>query len=60
MGSVSQAQIAEFKESGHLTVADVLTADEVEALAARTDMIAAGAAEHVPAASIQLEPVFRS
>ena len=56
---LSSSQIAEFKENGHLTVEDVLTADEVQALAARADMIAAGEAEHVPESSIQLEPVFR-
>lgn len=59
MGSLSQAQITQFKEYGHITVEDILTADEVQALAARADMIAAGKAEHVPDTSIQLEPVFR-
>ena len=34
---LSSSQIAEFKENGHLTVEDVLTADEVQALAARAD-----------------------
>ena len=56
---LSSSQIAEFKENGHLTVEDVLTTDEVQALAARADMIAAGEAEHVPESSIQLESVFR-
>ena len=46
-------------KNGLITVDDVLTADEVQALSARPDMIAAGAARHVPATSIQLEPVFR-
>jgi len=59
MDSLSQAQITEFKKNGHITVEDVLTVDEIQALAARTDMIAAGAARHVPATSIQLEPIFR-
>ena len=37
----------------------MLTPDEVAALAAHTDRIAAGELDHIPDTSIQLEPVFR-
>lgn len=59
MGILSAAQIAEFKQNGFIAVEDVLSTEEVAALAARADLIAAGEAEHVPETSVQLEPVFR-
>ena len=58
--SISPAQIAEFQQNGFLVVEDVLSAEEVAAIAARTDLIAAGEAEHIPKTSVQLEPVFRA
>ena len=60
MGSLSAVQIAEFKQNGFLVVEDVLSREEVAAIAARADLIAAGEAEHVPETSIQLEPIFRN
>ena len=59
MGILSADQVAEFKQNGFIAVEDVLSAEEVAALAARADLIAAGEAEHVPETSVQLEPVFR-
>ena len=59
MGILSAVQIAEFKQNGFIAVEDVLSTEEVAALAARADLIAAGEAEHVPETSVQLEPVFR-
>ena len=56
---LSEEQVRQFKLNGHLTVHDVLSAEEVAALAAHTDRIAAGEAAHIPEASIQLEKVFR-
>ena len=53
-------QIEQFKLNGFLQVEHVLSAGEVESLAARSDLIAGGNAAHVPATSIQLEQVFRS
>jgi len=58
--SISPAQIAEFRQNGFLFVEDVLSAEEIAAIAARTDLIAAGEAEHIPKTSVQLEPVFRA
>ena len=52
-------QVERFQLDGCLTVEDVLTPDEVAALAAHTDRIAAGELDHIPDTSIQLEPVFR-
>jgi len=60
MGSLSAVQISEFKQNGFLVVEDVLSREEVAAIAARADLIAAGEAEHVPETSIQLEPIFRN
>ena len=59
MGILSADQVAEFEQNGFVAVEDVLSAEEVAALAARADLIAAGEAEHVPETSVQLEPVFR-
>ena len=56
---LSEEQVGQFKLNGFLTVHDVLSAEEVEALAAHTDLIAAGKAAHIPQTSIQLEKVFR-
>ena len=52
-------QVQRFYLDGCLTVEDVLTPDEVAALAAHTDRIATGELDHIPDTSIQLEPVFR-
>ena len=57
---LSTQQITQFRENGFLVVEDVLTPDEVETVAGRTDLIAAGEAQHVPDTSIQLETVFRN
>ena len=57
--SLSGNQIAEFRQRGFLVVEDVLSAEEVTAVAERGDQIAAGGAEHVPESSVQLEAVFR-
>ena len=56
---LSEEQVRQFKLNGFLTVDDVLSAEEVVALAAHTDLIAAGKAAHIPETSIQLEKVFR-
>ena len=56
---LSEDQVKQFKLNGFLTVEDVLCADEVAALAAHTDLIAAGKVEQIPETSIQLEKVFR-
>ena len=56
---LSEEQDRQFKLNGFLTVDDVLSAEEVEALAAHTDLIAAGKVAHIPQTSIQLEKVFR-
>ena len=53
-------QIEQFKLNGFLQVEHVLSAGEVEILAARSDLIAGGNAAHIPATSIQFEEVFRS
>jgi ectoine hydroxylase-related dioxygenase (phytanoyl-CoA dioxygenase family) len=57
--SLTESQIAQFKLNGFLVVEDVLSKDELEALAAHTDRIAAGEAKHIPETSIQLEKIFR-
>ena len=57
--SLSEQQVSQFKLNGFLVVEDVLSAGEVEVLAARCDLIASGGAEHIPETSIQLEKVFR-
>ena len=56
---LSEEQVRQFRLNGFLTVEDVLSAEEVGALAAHTDLIAAGKVEHIPETSIQLEKVFR-
>ncbi|MFP6645700.1 MAG: phytanoyl-CoA dioxygenase family protein [Candidatus Latescibacterota bacterium] len=55
---VTEEQVSRFRMEGFLVVEDVLTA-EVESVATRADLIAAGRAEHVPETSIQLEKTFR-
>ena len=57
---LSAIQVASFQRDGFLVVEDVLSADEIAALAARADLIAAGEAAHIPDASVQLEPAFQS
>ena len=56
---LTEQQVNQFKLNGFLVVEDVLSADEVEALAAHTDLIAAGKVPHIPETSIQLEQVYR-
>ena len=58
--SLTAAQISRFRVNGFLVVEDLLSREEIATLAARTDLIAAGDAPHIPATSIQFEPVFRS
>ena len=59
MHALSPEQFASFRVNGFLTIENVLTDDEVDALAERADLIAAGRAEHVPEKCIQLEQRFR-
>ena len=59
-GSLSEKQIAEFRQNGFVVVEDVLSGEEVATLAQRADLIAAGKAEHVPPTSVQMESAFRS
>ena len=59
-GPLSATQVASFQRDGFLVVEDVLSADEVATLAERADLIAAGETDHIPGASVQLEPVFLS
>jgi phytanoyl-CoA hydroxylase len=56
---LSTEQLNQFRLNGHLTVEDVLSAEEVEALGTHADLIASGAATHIPEESLQLEPTFR-
>lgn len=56
---LTPAQVECFYLYGCLTVENVLTPDEVAVLATRADRIASGTLAHIPATSIQLEPVFR-
>ena len=51
--SLTAAQISRFRENGFLVVEDLLSREEIATLAARTDLIAAGDAPHIPATSIQ-------
>ena len=51
-------QVRQFKLNGFLVVEDVLSKDEVEVLAARTDLIAASKVDQVPDTRIQLEKIF--
>ncbi len=57
---LSATQVASFQRDGFLVVEDVLSANEVAALAAQADLIAAGEADHIPDANVQLEPAFLS
>jgi phytanoyl-CoA hydroxylase len=57
--ALTKAQVNQFRLDGQLIVEDILTAIELEALAAHVDKIAAGQEPHIPATSIQLEKVFR-
>ena len=59
-GPLSATQVASFQRDGFLVVEGVLSEDEVAALAARADLIAAGEADHIPDANVQLEPAFLS
>lgn len=52
-------QVTQFRLNGFLAVEDVLSAAEVEQIAAHCDRIAAGTVTHIPASSIQLEKIFR-
>ena len=54
--SLTEEQVAQFKLNGFLTVENVLTPEEVETIAAHSDVIAAGKAENIPSTSIQIEP----
>ena len=56
---LTSAQVERFRLDGCLTMENVLTLDEVAVLADHADRIAAGALDHIPDASIQLEPAFR-
>ena len=56
---LTEQQVTQFKLNGFLVVEDVLSTEEVETLAAHTDLIAAGKAKHIPETSIQLEQIFR-
>ena len=56
---LTKQQVRQFKLNGFLVVSDVLSTDEIKVLAAQTDLIAAGNAEHIPETSIQLERIFR-
>ena len=57
--NLTTEQRTSFKVNGFITVEDVLTDDEVDALAGRADLIASGEAEHIPERCIQQEQVFR-
>jgi ectoine hydroxylase-related dioxygenase (phytanoyl-CoA dioxygenase family) len=57
--SLTKQQVRQFKLNGFLVVSDVLSTDEIKALAAQIDLIAAGNVEHIPETSIQLERIFR-
>ena len=54
-----EEQVNRFRLNGFLIVEDVLSDDELETLAANTDLIAAGEAKNIPETSIQLERVYR-
>ena len=56
---LTEQQVAQYHLDGQITVEAVLSPAEVAALAAHTDLIAAGKAAHIPQSSIQLEKVFR-
>lgn len=57
--ALTPAAVKEFQVNGFLKVDNVLSAAEVAALGEHADVIAAGKAPHIPAASLQLEQVFR-
>ena len=56
---LTRQQVDQYRLNGQITVEDVLTPDQVDTLAAHTDLIAAGEVGHIPESSIQLEKVFR-
>lgn len=57
--TLTKEQVTRFRLNGFLTVEDVLTETEVEALSIHTDRIAAGNVKEIPESSIQLEKSFR-
>lgn len=57
--ALTEGQVNEFKLNGFLAVEDVLSAEEVKAVAERSDFIASGKADHIPETGVQLEPEFR-
>ena len=56
---LSDQEIEQFKIDGYIVSEDLLSPSEVDLLAERCDLIAAGKAPHIPADSIQLEEAFR-
>ena len=54
--SLTEEQVAQFRLNGFLTVENVLTPEEVDTIAAHSDVIAAGEAKNIPSTSIQIEP----
>ena len=56
--TLSQDQLNQFRLNGHITVEDLLTSEEVEALGAHVDFIAGGEATHIPETSLQTEPAL--
>ena len=58
MRFLTAEQVNQFKLNGFLVVEDVLSKDEIEVLAERTDLIAANKVNQVPNTSIQLEKIF--
>ena len=57
--TLTEEQVAQFKLNGFLAVENVLSTEEVETLAAHSDLIAAGKAKNIPDTSIQIEPAIR-
>ncbi|MDA1330834.1 MAG: phytanoyl-CoA dioxygenase family protein [Chloroflexi bacterium] len=57
--ALTAQQVTQFRLDGFLVVEDVLSAAEVERIAAHCDRIAAGTVTHIPATSIQQEKIFR-
>ena len=45
---LTEQQVDAFRLNGQITVEDALSPDEVDTLAARADLIAAGEASHIP------------
>ena len=60
MRFLTAEQVNQFKLNGFLIVEDVLSKDEIEVLAERTDLIAANKVNQVPDTSIQLEKIFNN